>query len=637
MTDEGRPTPEKRTTTGQSSQADATATATEGDDERTTEKVDIEQLQAAFQELGRPVATATDLAGVFEQSQADVETALSALVDAGQIERLRVDPDPVVYYPTAVNDLAQTERVVPFPDRREIAIDQPTQFTRARCAQFARLVTVEDGRYLYKIRPEDIWGAPYESVERLIKTIRAVLPERAPRLEDWVIDQWTRAGQFRLYTHAEGYVVLEAESESLMADVARTTLEEGHLRAPISDTEAWVAEEAIATIKRELYDAGYPVRDDRKLDTGAPLELAVTLDLREYQQDWVKRFEDAGSGVLVGPPGSGKTVAAMAIMAAVGGETLILVPSRQLATQWREELLAKTTLTDKQVGEYHGGQKQRRPVTIATYQIAGMDRHRDLFDSREWGLIIYDECQHIPSPVARRSARLQSKARLGTTGSPVREDDKETDIYTLIGPPIGTDWEALFEAGYVAEPEIELHYLPWGSDAARNEYVAAEGHTQRRLAATNPRKVAHIQQLLAEHKGAKRLIFVDYLDQGETIADAIDAPFLSGETPHARRERHLESFRSGGIDTLVVSRVGDEGIDLPEAEVAIIASGLGGSRRQGAQRAGRTMRPAGKARVYILATKGTREEEFVRQRTRYLAGKGVRVRERAIERADEDN
>jgi len=600
-----------------------------------TMDLDVDAVTEALQSLGRPIATASDLARELERSQAAVETAIAPLVEAGEIERLDVETDPVVYYPGTVDDLARTERVVPFPDRREIVIDHPTQFTRARCAQFARLVTVEDGRYLYTIRAEDIWGAPYESVDRLLETIRGVLPERAPRLEEWVIDQWTRAGKFRLVTHEDGYVVLKAESESLMADVARTKLEEGHLRAPISETEAWVAEEAIATIKRTLYEAGYPVRDDRELERGEPLELSVSLELRDYQRDWVERFEEAGSGVLVGPPGSGKTVAAMAIMAAVGGETLILVPSRQLATQWRTELLANTTLKESQVGEYHGGRKQRRPVTIATYQIAGMDRHRDLFDAREWGLIVYDECQHIPSPIARRSARLQSKARLGTTGSPVREDDKETDIYTLIGPPIGTDWEALFEAGYVAEPEIELRYLPWDSETARNEYVAAEGHDRRRLAATNPAKVPQVQALVEATAPAKTLVFVDYLEQGDAIADALGVPFLSGETPHARRERHLGAFRSGQLETLVVSRVGDEGIDLPEAEVAIIASGLGGSRRQGAQRAGRTMRPAGKAQVYVLATKGTDEEEFARRRTRFLAGKGVRISEQALEAPDE--
>jgi len=693
----------------------------------------VDEVQTALQALGQPVATADQLARKLDATRAAVGEALDDLAGATEaLERLDVAHDPVVYYPRAVADLARTERVVPFPSRREIVVDQPTQFTRARLSQFARLVEADQGRYLYEIRPEDVWGAPYDSLERLLETVRAVLPERAPALEGWIGDQWARAGKFRLVTHEDGYVVLEAESEALMGNVARPKFEDGQLRAPISDSESWVAEEAIAEVKRTLYEAGYPVRDDRDLESGDPVEFEVELELREYQRDWVERFLDAGSGILVGPPGSGKTVAAMAIAAEIGGETLILVPSRELAAQWREELLARTTLSPDQVGEYHGGEKTVRPITIATYHVAGMDRHRQLFDSREWGLLLMDECHHIPAPVFRRSADLQSRHRLGLTATPVREGDDEADIYTLIGPPIGTDWDALFDAGYVAEPEIELRFVPWpddgavdrsgaiereqaveagsepdaataeaatapddepaaggdaadeeagddeaggahagateagttdagatetgdadadaetagaeeaGSDSptstpetpsttARDEYVASHGHDRRQAAATNPAKVRHVRDLLAEHPGQKALVFVDYLEQGRAIAEAIDVPFLSGETPHAERERLLSRFRTGELDRLVVSRVGDEGIDLPEAEIAIVASGLGGSRRQGAQRAGRTMRPAGKAQVYVLATRGTEEEDFARQRTRHLAGKGVRVREVHVE------
>lgn len=587
------------------------------------------EVTAAFQELGQPVATATALADVLGAPQATVVEALETLAETGAIQRY-TQTDPVVYAPRDVTALAHTERVVPFPRRREIVIDRPRQRTRARCSQFARLVTVESGRYLYEIRPEDIWGAPYDGVDELLRTVRRVLPESAPGLEDWIVDQWTRAGKFRLVTHEEGYVVLEAESEHLMADVAETTLTDDAIRAPISETEAWVAEGQIATIKRELYAAGYPVQDDRSLETGEPLSLSVTVSLRDYQRDWVTRFQEAGSGVLVGPPGSGKTIATMGIMEATGGETLILVPSRQLVTQWRDALIAHTTLSADDIGEYHGGKKELAPVTIATYQIAGMDRHRNLFDSREWGLIVYDECQHIPSPVASRSTQLQSRARLGTTGSPVREDDKEAEIYTLIGPPIGTDWEALFDAGYVAEPELELRFLSWASDTARNEYVAATGHKRRQAAATNPAKLTHTESLCRAHPDAKILVFADYLEQGQELARRLDVPFLSGETPHARREQVLDAFRRGDRRVLVVSRIGDEGLDLPDAEVAIVVSGLGGSRRQQTQRAGRTMRPAGKAVVYVLATQGTDEETFVRRRTRYLASKGVRVHERTV-------
>jgi DNA excision repair protein ERCC-3 len=200
-----------------------------------------------------------------------------------------------------------------------------------------------------------------------------------------------------------------------------------------------------------------------------------------------------------------------------------------------------------------------------------------------------------------------------------------------VGRPIGTDWDALFDEGFVAEPRVEIRYVPWTDDDSRNQYVGSEGHERRQLAASNPAKVEEIEHLLSRHPTEKALVFVDYLDQGRAIADALDVPFVSGETRHHRREKLFERFRSGSLHTLVVSRVGDEGIDVPDAGVAIVASGLGGSRRQGTQRAGRTMRPAGRSLMYVLATRGTREEEFARRQMQHLAEKGVQVHERQSE------
>jgi DNA excision repair protein ERCC-3 len=600
--------------------------------DRPTEREETTEFYDALESLGRPVVTATRYAQARDISQAAASDELDALAREGLAKRLEVSADPVVWYPSDWARLADRERLVVFPDRHEIVADQPTQFTRAQLSQFARLVqTTGSGSYLYEIRQEDVWQAPYDSFEDLIATVRSVLPERYPGLEDWLEAQYERATRFRLRTHEDGYVVLEAESDDLMGNVARQKLDDDQLRARISDTESWVAEERIAEVKRVLYEAGYPVRDERDLDSGEDLSVDLELELREYQQAWVSNFLETQSGVLVGPPGSGKTVAALAILAAVGGETLILVPGRELAGQWRAELLDKTTLDESQVGEYHGGEKEIRPVTIGTYRTAGMDRHRQLFDSREWGLIIYDEVHHISAPVYRRSADLQTRHRLGLSSTPVREDDRESDIFTLIGPPIGTDWEGLFDAGYVAEPAVEIRYVPWADEDAQNEYVSSEGHERRQVAATNPAKQAEIEHLLARAPDQQALVFVEYLDQGRAYADALGVPFISGEMPHHRREKLFEQFREGTISTLVVSRVGDEGIDLPSAELAIVASGLGGSRRQGTQRAGRTMRPTGRARLSVLATRGTREEEFARQRMRYLAEKGVRVTERDAE------
>ncbi|MFC7226892.1 DEAD/DEAH box helicase [Salinirubellus salinus] len=603
------------------------ATTPEETDE--TPDIPVDRFYDLLEGKARPLVTASEVARELDCTQVEAFDALIGLAKEGHLESLDVEADPTVWFPADWKDTQDRERVVVFPKRREVVVDRPSQFTRAQLSGFAHLVdTNRESGYLYRIREADVWQAPHDSFEALQRSMRQALGQRAEALEEWVQNQWERARKFRLYTHEDGYVVLEAQSPDLLGNVAEQKLESGVLRARISDTEAWVAESKTAELKRALYRAGYPVRDERHLDEGDALDVDLSLSLRPYQTDWVRRFVDTGSGVLVGPPGSGKTVAAMGVMEAVGGETLVLVPGRELAEQWREQLLANTSLTDEQIGLYHGGEKQVRPVTIATYQTAGMDRHRMLFDERRWGLIVYDEVHHIPSPIHRRSAELQTKHRLGLSATPVREDDLEREIFTLVGPPIGTDWEALFDAGYVAEPEIEIRLLPWASEMHQNEYGSAERHERRQVAAANPAKEAEIREILRSHPGAKALIFVEYIEQGDRLAEALNVPFVSGETPHARRRQLFREFKSGPRDALIVSRVGDEGIDLPNAEVAIAASGLGGSRRQGSQRAGRTMRPVGRARMYVLATLGTEEEDFARQRTRHLAGKGVQVRER---------
>ncbi|ELZ07851.1 DEAD/DEAH box helicase family protein [Natrialba aegyptia] len=619
---------------------DADAPASTGADGESPSPLPLETFHDACQQAGRPVLTAGEVARTLDHhpSHDAVSDRLDALAERGDLERLAVSADPVVWYPSELEDLTDRERVVVFPKRREIVVDRPDQFTRAQLAQFAHLAdgNGEEG-YRYVVRPEDVWQAPHDSFDELARTMRQALGQRSAELEDWVQSQWDRAHQFRLTTHEEGYTVLEAESPEVMGNVARQKLDEEHVHAPISDTEDWVRKGSEAAIKRVLYEAGYPVQDHRELDSGERLPVDLEVSLRDYQRTWIDRFAEAGEGVFVGPPGSGKTVAAMGAMAHVEGETLVLVPSRDLARQWAETIEEFTSLGPHQIGQYHGGQKNVRPVTIATYQIAGMDRHRSLFDDREWGLVIFDECQHVPSDVYRRSTHLQSRHRLGLSASPIREDDRQTEIFTLVGPPIGTDWQALFDDGFVAEPELEIRYVPWGDDEQQNAYASADGRERYRIAAQNRGKIDEIRYLLAAEPNSKALIFVDYLDQGGELATALDVPFLSGETPHHERRRLLEEFRRDERDLLIVSRVGDEGIDLPTADLAIVASGLGGSRRQGTQRAGRTMRPAGGALVYVLATRGTREEDFARRQLQHLGRKGMTVREETIDRDDAES
>jgi DNA excision repair protein ERCC-3 len=604
-------------------------------DSEDPEPVSLDAFHDVLEDRNRPVVTASEVARRLDRSQSEAVDALSTLADADDVKRLDVENDPIVWYPSDWAALADRERVTLFPERREIIVDRPTQFTRAQLSQFAHLAdTNGSGGYVYELRREDVWQAPYDTLDDLLRTVRQVLPESSPYVEAWIGDQWKRAHQFTLRTHEEGYTVLDAATDELMGNVARQKLDDGQLRAPIEDDLSWVAEDRVAEVKRVLYEAGYPVQDERDLDEGDDLDAELNVDLRHYQREWVSEFTDVKSGVLVGPPGSGKTVAAMGVLAAVGGETLILVPSRELASQWRDELLARTTLTADLIGEYHGGKKQIRPVTIATYQTAGMDRHRQLFDERRWGLIIYDEVHHVPSAVYRRSTELQTKHRLGLSATPIREDDREKDIFTLIGPPIGTDWDALFEAGFVQEPEVEIRYVSWDSDERQAEHASTKGHDRRQVAASNPAKLREIRHLLATHRDAKALVFVEYLDHGDALAEALNVPFLSGEMRHARREKLLSEFRHGQRDTLVISRVGDEGIDLPDADMVVVASGLGGSRRQGAQRAGRAMRPAGNALMYVLATRGTTEEDFAKRQVQHLSAKGIRVREQDAETAE---
>ncbi|MFU1780274.1 DEAD/DEAH box helicase [Haloarcula japonica] len=551
-----------------------------------------------------------------EEDAVDIEQAASRIQDSLREISKKQDQDV-------------EETVIPFPGRRVIVVEHPRDETKTRLGNIAHLVDSTDDAFMYKVRREDVWQSPHEVLEELLDEFRSVLPSRSPHLEEWIERRWEQAHQFTLRTHPDGFTVLEAESAEAMKDVARRKLEHNtHYVSHLSDTESRVTKDAEADVKQVLYDAGYPVQDRRELESGADLDVKLEeVDLREYQNEWVDRFMDVGSGVFVGPSGSGKTVASIGVMNRVGGETLILVPKRELARQWKRELVEKTNLRPRQIGEYHGEKKQIRPVTIATYHTAGDSRHRKLFKKREWGLIIYDEVHHIPSKIYKRTANLQAKHRLGLSASPVREDKKEKQIFTLVGQPIGTNWTQLFEEGFVQEPEVEIRYVPWSSDTKRQEYQNADGHDRLQKAAMNPAKLGEVKQLLEKHRSEKTLIFVDYIDHGETYSEELGVPFYSGETSDKQRQEYIEKFRSGDLDTLIVSRVADEGIDLPDAEVAILASGLGGSRRQGAQRAGRTMRPYGDSTVYVLGTKGSNEEDFVQRQMQHLQEKGVKVTE----------
>jgi len=534
------------------------------------------------------------------------------------------------------------EHVLFFPSRREVVIDSPTDKSQRTLAQTAHLVDSTGDGYLYKIDQTDIWNAPYDSFDALRGDLIELIGEDQwdGGFESRIKDDWDRAHQFRLRTHSGGYIILEAADADVFENVAKRKLVYGdHYSQFLSDTELRVTQGGAAGVKETLYDAGYPVIDERRLEEGTSLDVALSDDiqLRDYQDEWVDQFTVRRGGVFVGPSGSGKTIAALGAMAAIGGETLIIVPNRELAQQWEDELTAKTTLTSHKIGQYHGGMKQIRPVTIATYDTAAMSRHRELFNERDWGIIIADECHHSVASTWKRFREIQSKARLGLSATPVREAKDPKEIYTLIGPPIGTDWGSLFAEGWVEKPEVELIPVPWASDSARERYQRASGSKRLIEAARNPKKQDVVSALLDRHPDQKTLIFVDWIKQGKDLAENLDLPFVYGDTEHDERERIYDAFRDGDLDSLIISRVGDEGIDLPNAEVAILASTMGSSRSQTGQRAGRTMRPLGDATVYIVLTKGSGEEDWGRESTQYLAEKGVDVTKTSISQIGADD
>lgn len=523
------------------------------------------------------------------------------------------------------------ETVMFFPSRREIVVDSPAKDTKRVMSQASHLVDSTSTGYMYKVDAEDVWNSPYNSFESLKEDLKSVVDSWDGGFESRIRDDWERANQFRLKTKTENgnsFSVLKAEDPSVFENVAKRKLEyNDHYVEFLSDTELRVKKGAEGSVKEVLYEEGYPVIDDRELDTGESLsiELDSSVELREYQSDWVDKFSERKSGVFVGPPGSGKTVAAIGVMASIGGETLIIVPSQELAQQWEDEIIDKTNVPKRKIGQYHGNEKRVRPITIATYDIISMSRHRKIFKDRDWGLVIVDEAHRCVSSTWRRFRNIQSKARLGLTATPVREQGDAKEIYSLVGPPLGTEWGQLFADGWVEKPDMDIIMVPWASDSERNSYKSAKGTSKMAVAASNSKKIDVINRILDDNPSKKTLIFVDWVDQGKKFSEALELPFVYGQTPHKKRQKIFDSFRSGKIKNLIISRVGDAGIDLPNAELAIVTSTLGSSRAQTGQRTGRTMRPVGGSKVYILLTKGSGEEDWGRQSTQFLAEKGIDI------------
>jgi DNA excision repair protein ERCC-3 len=390
-------------------------------------------------------------------------------------------------------------------------------------------------------------------------------------------------------------------------------------------------------LKQVLLKLGWPAEDLAGYVDGEKHPIALAQNgwhLRPYQQEAVEGFWHGGSGVVVLPCGAGKTLVGAASMAKSGTTTLILVTNTVSARQWRHELLARTSLTEEEIGEYSGARKEVRPVTIATYQVMttkrkGAYQHLELLDARDWGLIIYDEVHLLPAPIFRMTASLQARRRLGLTATLVREDGREGDVFSLIGPKrYDAPWKDIEAQGYIAPADcVEVRVtMP---EPERLLYATAEPDERYRLCATSEAKTRIVSQLAAKHAGEQLLVIGQYLDQLDDLGDRLDAPVIKGETAVNERERLFDAFRSGEVRTLVVSKVANFSVDLPEASVAIQVSGSFGSRQEEAQRLGRLLRPKhdGKtARFYAVVSRDTLDQEFAAHRQRFLAEQGYAYR-----------
>ncbi len=397
--------------------------------------------------------------------------------------------------------------------------------------------------------------------------------------------------------------------------------------------EAW----ARGQLKQELVARGWPAEDLAGYTPGEAYDIELEAGegenawhLRDYQRKAVDAFAAGGSGVVVLPCGAGKTLVGAGAMAAIGAKTLILVTNAVSARQWRDELLRRTTLTEDEIGEYSGQVKEVKPVTIATYQILTSRRkgeysHLSLLNAQDWGLIVYDEVHLLPAPVFKLTAELQARRRIGLTATLVREDGREGDVFSLIGPKrYDAPWKDIEAQGFIApaacfEVRVEL------MESERYDYSVAEDQERYRIAASATVKQQLAKRIIERHPGESVLVIGQYIDQLEAMAEALRAPLITGQTPVDERERLFQAFRTGEIQLLVVSKVANFSVDLPDASVAIQISGSFGSRQEEAQRLGRLLRPKAKgltASFYTLVTRDTVDQDFAQNRQRFLAEQG---------------
>ncbi len=519
---------------------------------------------------------------------------------------------------------------------------------RDRLARFAELVKSPEHIHTYRITPLSLWNAAATgmSAQEMLETLRTYSKFPMPSsLEIELEDQVARFGRVKLVKGEDG-LRLESTDAALLDEIWHSkqirpflaAREATHLRVPPGQR---------GLLKQALLKFGYPVEDLAGYSDGAALALDVrdlTTDgrpfgLRPYQAEAVDAFwaggsVRGGSGVICLPCGAGKTVVGIGAMGRARAQTLVIVPNIVAVRQWIREILDKTSLDPSEVGEYSGEVKDIRPVTVTTYQVlthraAHSDDfpHLAIFGMRDWGLIIYDEVHLLPAPVFRITTEIQAKRRLGLTATLIREDGREEDVFSLIGPKkYDVPWKELEDRGFIAEATCHEIRIPL-DEVTRRQYSVADKRNRYRIAATNPAKTAVCGDLIERHRGERILVIGQYLDQLEEIAKAFQAPLITGKTPNAERERLYDRFRTGEITLLVVSKVANFAIDLPDASVAIQVSGTFGSRQEEAQRLGRLLRPKSDGRgatFYTLVSRDTVDQEFAANRQMFLTEQGYR-------------
>ena len=522
---------------------------------------------------------------------------------------------------------------------------------RDAIAPFCELLKSPEHVHTYRITPISIWNAASSGMpasamaEALARFSRFDVPKNV--LKD-VADLHARYGRLRLGRAPGGGGLLLAPADPadavLLAEVAHHPILRGLLGASTPEGIA-VEEHRRGEVKQALVKAGWPVEDLAGYVEGAPLAVVLRerstdgrpFALRDYQREAVAAFHrdghaSGGSGVVVLPCGAGKTVVGIGAMALVGRKTLVLTTNHTAVAQWRAELLAKTHLTEDQVGEYTGESKAVRPVTIATYQILTWRKsrtdpfvHLELFARDDWGLIVYDEVHLLPAPVFRVTAGIQATRRLGLTATLLREDGREDEVFSLIGPKRhDVPWRVLERRGFIAEATCTEVRVPLAREE-RERYARSDRRERFRVAAESPEKLPVLDRLVQRHAGDLVLVIGQYLDQLDDVARRLRAPIVTGKTPPAERRELYAAFREGRIRVLVVSKVGNFAVDLPDASVLIQLSGTFGSRQEEAQRLGRVLRPKSDgrgARFYTLVSRDTSEQDFAQHRQLFLTEQG---------------